>query len=293
MRKLGAKLTHIANRQGSSRAAGLLRIGIAALALVRWGEDVALFNADSPGLLILSPLFFIFAIAMLAGFRTKTATFGLTLVLGVFYFLYGHALGMAEWAHHHTYILLIATALLNASPCEKSYSVDRWLALQRAHRRGLIPPPERGYLWGQDLIVIQMAALYFWTAIDKTEWGFLSGDRLERIFEWTYAGHPLYPLMTVKPLLAIASLAVVVIEYYLAYAVLARKWKCATMGIAISLHLLFFFMLKVDTYSATMIVLYLAYLNPDRLHNMLDEIQGVKVHPTDRAIPSNDVAKAA
>lgn len=262
-----------ADREGSTRAVALVRILIVLLVLAKWGEDLAFFSAKAPGVLFLSPLFFCCAALALVGYRTKFAVAGLTILLAALYFGYGKSFGVHEWAHHHAYMLLCATALLNGAPCERSYSVDRYLAVLRAERMQVDAPAERGPLWAQNLIVLQMGALYFWTAIDKTEPHFLNGDRLERIMEWSYAGHPAYEFLTQRWLLAGGSIAVVLVEYFLAYAVVARKFPRLTLLVAIGLHAVFFFLLKVDTYSATMIVLYLLYLDPDAVHRSIDRLQ--------------------
>jgi hypothetical protein len=274
VRRLVREVSEIAARRGSTRAVALVRILVALLVLVKWGEDLALFRADAPGLLLLSPLFFVATAMMLVGFRTKAAVFVLSLTLAILYFVYGKFLNFHEWAHHHSYVLFAVVTLLNGAPCERSYSVDRWLGLRRAERSGGPAPAERGFTWAQDLIVLQMGALYFWTAIDKTEPYFLNGQRLERIFEWAYAGHPLYGLLTLPWFLAAASIAVVGLEYFLAYALLARRCKRAAFAMATALHFLFYWLLKVDTYSATMIVLYLLYADPDRVHRAIDRLHG-------------------
>ena len=277
-----ALIADIANREGSSRPAALVRILIVLLVLVKWGEDAAFFSAGAPGLIFVSPLFFVLSGMALVGFRTKPALLGLSLILAFFYFA-GPKIGQSEWGHHHAYMLLLAVALLSGAPCEKSYSVDRWLALAEARKVGAPAPEERGFLWAQRLIVLQMGALYFWTAIDKTTPSFLSGARLERIFEWAYAGHPAYAFLTQPFLLAAASTTVMIVEYFLAFALIAGRFKRAAFVIAVGLHVAFYFLLKVDTYSATMIVLYLLYADPDRLHRAIDTLQGYP--PRDATAP--------
>jgi hypothetical protein len=279
-----AAIRAFANREGSTRAVALVRILIVLLVLVKWGEDLAFFRAPAPGVLFLSPLFFLCCALALVGYRTKAALAGLTAILALLYFWFGKTLGVHEWAHHHAYMLLCVTALLNGAPCEKSYSVDRYLDVLRAETRGAAAPPERGPLWAQNLIVLQMAALYFWTAIDKTEPHFLNGDRLERILEWSYAGHPAYGLLTQGWFLAGSSVVVVVIEYFLAYAVLARRFRRFTLLVAIGLHAAFYVLLKVDTYSATMIVLYLLYLDPEAVHRAIDRLEGAKLSASARPV---------
>jgi len=42
----------------------------------------------------------------------------------------------------------------------------------------------------------------------------------------------------------------------------------------LALHLCFYVMLPVFTYTVTVILLYLAYFDADRIHRILDELQG-------------------
>ena len=107
-------------------------------------------------------------------------------------------LGREPWTHHHTYLLAVAALLIALTPCGRSYSVDRYLAVMRAGHAGLPPPAERGNLWGLRLIVVQLSVLYFFSAFDKTSYAFLSGARLEQIFLWYYAGSD-YPGMPGLP----------------------------------------------------------------------------------------------
>ncbi|MEM6650542.1 MAG: hypothetical protein AAF603_09860 [Pseudomonadota bacterium] len=145
--------------------------------------------------------------------------------------------------------------------------------MKKAEKDGIPPPPERGALWAQSLIPLQMSALYFWAAYDKTIPAYFKGEWLERVLEWGYAGHPLYEVITLPALIITASLMVLVVEYYLAVAVLYRLWPKITYPLGIGLHLCFALLLNVDTYSLTMILFYLALLNPDRVHIFIDELQ--------------------
>ena len=104
----------------------------------------------------------------------------------------------------------------------------------------------------------------------------LSGDWLARVFEWGYAGHILYPVLTLKLFLISASIIVLIVEYYLAAAVLCRLWLPVTCTIGIALHLCFALMLNVDTYSLTMILGYLAVIPADRIHAAIDRLQGYR-----------------
>ena len=136
-----------------------------------------------------SPANFFVATALLfVGYHSRVAAVWAGMVGLAMYQYFGHELGREPWTHHHTYLLAVAALLIALTPCGRSYSVDRYLAVMRAGHDGLPPPPERGNLWGLRLIVLQLSVLYFFSAFDKTSYAFLSGARLEQIFLWYYAG---------------------------------------------------------------------------------------------------------
>ncbi|MEM6482849.1 MAG: HTTM domain-containing protein, partial [Pseudomonadota bacterium] len=177
--------------------------------------------------------------------------------------------GLVGWNHHHVYILGVSCIFLSLTDCGRSYSFDRWRKLQNDG----YGDPEFGTLWGQRLIALQMSALYFWTAVDKTDMAFISGQRLEQIFLWSYSGRVLEVFLTSPMLLAAMSIAVVVVEYFLAFAILSQRWRKVAIPVGLSMHATFYLMLPVDTYSATMILLYLALLDPNAVRTFTERMQ--------------------
>jgi hypothetical protein len=124
-----------------------------------------------------------------------------------------------------------------------------------------------------------MSALYFWTAVDKTDWAFLSGQRLEQIVVWHHSGRALEGLLLMPVFLVGASIIVVIVEYFLAFAIHIRRLQWIAIPMAIALHALFYVLLPVETYSVTMIVLYLAVLHPRAVHDFIDRMQGYAPAP--------------
>jgi hypothetical protein len=185
----------------------------------------------------------------------------------------GNMNGHPGWSSHHIYILIVSVSLLALSPCGRSFSWDRYRAVAEAQSARDIPL-EHGSLWPQRLIALQLAALYFWTAVDKTSWSFLSGLRLEQAFTWAYSGRLLEPVISLGVVLPALAVAVVVVEYFLAVAIFVRRWQRFVLPLGLALHAAFYVLLPVNTYSATMMVLYLALLDPDELHRFLDRMQG-------------------
>jgi hypothetical protein len=260
--------------EGSSRTAALIRIGLVLLIWARFSHELILYNRPSPSGLAFSTSYFVVTTLMLFGFWSRLVVLATAAHLFFLYFYGGYLQGHEPWTHHHVYLLAMATLLLGLSPCGRSYSLDRWLAVQHAKREGRAPPPERGNLWGLRLIVLQLSALYFWTAYDKTDWGFLSGERMERYAMYFYFGstYPTWPGFH-EAMVACAWI-VVALEYALALGLPFRRTRSWLIVPGLVLHGLFYVLVPVFTYSATMWLLYLAYLDADWVHEFMEGMEG-------------------
>ncbi len=260
-----------ADAQGSTRPLGLMRIAIATIVFVRFANEVSLYQGDSLSFVLLGLAFFGLTSMMLVGFKAQAACTGVAITLMTMHFYMGKVHGYPGWSSHHIYILVVSVSLLALSPCGRSFSWDRYRALAQAQDARDIPP-EYGDLWPQRLIALQLAALYFWAAVDKTNWAFLSGQRLEEAFIWSFTGRALEPLISLGAILAVLSIIVVVVEYFLAFAIFVRRWQAFVLPLGLALHAAFYVLLPVNTYSATVMVLYLALLDPDAVHRFLDRM---------------------
>ena len=260
-----------ADAQGSTRPLGLMRIAIATIVFVRFANEVSLYQGDSLSFVLLGLAFFGLTSMMLVGFKAQAACTGVALTLMTMHFYMGKVHGYPGWSSHHIYILVVSVSLLALSPCGRSFSWDRYRALAQAQDARDIPP-EHGDLWPQRLIALQLAALYFWAAVDKTNWSFLSGQRLEEAFIWSFTGRALEPLISLGAILSVLSIVVVVVEYFLAFAIFVRRWQVFVLPLGLALHAAFYVLLPVNTYSATVMVLYLALLDPDAVHRFLDRM---------------------
>ena len=216
---------------GSTRAVGLLRIALALIIWARYAREMGLFNGVEWWSLALSIAFFAATSAMLLGLYARAATAAVGAIL--IYFYYGLGIG-GVWPlffGHHAYLLMATTCLLALTPCGRSYSFDRFRAMNRREEL-----PEEAPLWGQNLIVLQMASLYFWTAFDKSGTPFLSGDRLEAIFNWGHTNRPIEPFLAVPGFAMAASVAVVAVEYFLAVGILVRRLAKFAIPAGLLLH---------------------------------------------------------
>ena len=170
----------------SSRSSALIRIGLVFVIWARFADEQLPFRHEFGSRIALCFVFFLATTLMLIGYKAKASTF-LTAVLTLsFYFYFGLTLGFEPYTAHHIYLLGIATLFCALTPCDKSYSLDRWFSVQEAWREGRCAPPEEGNVWGLRLIVVQLTMLYFWTAFDKMTPAFINGERLQAIFMYQY-----------------------------------------------------------------------------------------------------------
>lgn len=260
--------------EGSTRSAALIRIGLAAILWANWGRDLVLLRQSTPFGVALSLTFFVSTTLMLIGFWTRPATLVAAAVAFALYFA-SETLGFRPWMHHNTYLLSFATFLCALAPCERSYSLDRWLALRRARRAGRTPPPERGNLWALRLIACQLSLMYFWSAYDKSSIGFLSGERMEFMALWFYFGSTQPALPGFGCAMAAIAIGSVALEYALAAGMLfphTRRWL-AIPGML--MHGFFYLLLPIGTFTVTVWCLYLAYFDADAVHRAIDDLSGV------------------
>lgn len=253
-------------REGPTDVVALMRIGIALLVWTRWGTQLAYYWRPGPEHWALDTVFFIASTAMLVGFWSRTSTFvtALTLFIGWLHFYPEHGM-KDEFEHHHTRILMAANLFLALTPCGGSWSVDRWLAIRKARAAGEADPPNMGSLWAVDLIALQVSTTYFWSAWDKSQWGFLSGERIENMLvHWYFFDYP-YWLPGFHEACLFGAWVTVAIEYVFPFILFVPRWHKWTFPIGFLLHAVFFVVLPVGTFTCTMFVLYLAYLKPEVL----------------------------
>lgn len=249
--------------EGSTRSAGLIRVGLALLLWTRFASDIAPWTPASMDHPLLAMSFFASTTLMLVGIgsRLSTAWAGFT----VLFMVYEAGPDWFEpWTHHHTTLLAHATALLAVAPCGRSYSLDRWLS-GRA---------ERAPTWALKLIAVQLSVLYLSSAWDKCNPAFLSGERLQHVFMVLYWGADPVTLPGFEAVCALAAWLVVALEVVLPVGMWFERARVPLFLVGVALHALFWLGVPVGTFSLTMILLYLAWFDPDRVHSALDRLQG-------------------
>src|SRR5690606_404027 len=128
---------------------------------------------------------------------------------------------------------------------------------------------ERGPLLGLRLMTAQLSAVYLWSAIDKCAWGFVSGARLEQLAGFYYWGSDL-PLGTgLKIVSAGMAVAIVGLEFALAVAVFRPRLQRVVLPLGVVFHAGLYVLLPVATFSATMVLLYLAAIDAAAVHRVV------------------------
>ena len=273
-------LVHLWNRfvrwgidtRGSSRSSALIRIGLVLIIWARFAAEQQFFRHELGWRTLFSACFYVFTVAMLIGYKSRISTFIVGCFVMFIYSYFDIFLG-EEAVSSHMYWLAIAPLLCALTPCDRSYSFDRWLALRRAKQIGHIPLVEEGNLWGLRLIVVQLSMMYFWTAINKMQLDFVSGDRLEAIAIRFYPNA--IDVVAYTWAFVIMSWIVVILEFSLAFGMPFNQSRPYLVIPGLLLHGVFYPFLPVQTYSITIILLYLAYFDANKVHKIIDELSGV------------------
>lgn len=269
-----AALERVIDREASTRSIGLLRIALAVVVVVRFG-DLLTFRGDADPLRLgLVIAFWIASPAMLVGWRSRLSTAATAAVIMMCAYRFGEVGGQSGWTHHHVYLLLAAVLCAAVCPCGRSYSLDRWRAVTAAERAGATSPPERGLVWAQTLIAVQLSAVYFWGAVDKLNPGWLRGEKFEaQLLQFLFGSDPPdFPGW--RALLIAMSLGTVALELALAVGLWFRRARRWLIPAGVALHVFIYLTLPVNVFSALSLVLYLAYFDPDDVHAAIDRLSG-------------------
>lgn len=241
-------------REASTRSAALLRVALVLLLWTRFAAELTLVATPS---VPLSLAFFAATTCLLLGLWTRLSAPATAIVTLVLYFWFGVHRGHTAWIHHHHYLLVSAACICALTPCGRSFALDR------RRRRGREPGPERGPVWALRLYTLQLASVYLWSAQAKLSPAFLGGAQLEHIAMSLYLGSdpptwPAFGILTIA-----AAWSVTLLELALGLGFLLGKTPRWLLLAGVALHAGLYLCVPVATFSATMICLYLAALDPD------------------------------
>lgn len=214
--------------------------------------------------------FFVSTTALLFGYFSRTAAAAAGVTLLYVYYAWGVAAENPSWMHHHQYLQTVVILLLALAPSGASYSVDRALAVHRARQSGAPEPEERGPLFAVRLIALQLSVVYVFSALDKTTWAFLSGDRLQHYYARFYGASDTPSSAAFEVLTAALAVAVVGLEYALGLGLFVRRLQRFLIPAGLLLHGVFYLALPVGTFSVACAAIYLAYLDPEDVHRFTE-----------------------
>lgn len=261
---------------GSTRACSLLRMALVSMVWARFARELLYYRDLELAKVTLVTVFFLSSTSAFIGFKSRWSTGILGITLLIYYYYWGVALGDRAIVHHHVYLLAVSTFLLSLTPCGRSFSLDRWLALRKAEATNSEPPTETGDLWATRLICFQLSMVYFWGAFDKSEYLFLSGFRFEQMTMARYVGSDYPPFPWFSAMMFLSAVGTVALEYSLAIGLWFSKTRSYLIVCGIVFHFLIYVMFPVKTFSLTSIAIYLVFLHPDTVHRAVDRMVGVR-----------------
>ena len=258
------------DKEASTRSSALLRIGLVFLAWSCFANRLIIYRTyQSPDWFLLGLLFFIFSGMLCIGWRTKFSNVGVALVLNVMVFYLGVKDNYFTFRTYPATLIAMSLTWLCFLPSGKSFSLDRYITISKIKDQKNIIPKEIGQVWALNLIRLQVAVVYLFAAIDKSYLDF--NERLEQILQSAYFGSYL-PWEGLRFIILLISLLTILILYLLAFGLFIKRWHRWLMPIGIIFHILIYVLIPVRTFSLTMILLYIAFLDPDDVHYFLKRI---------------------
>lgn len=286
-------------QEGSTRPLGLMRIVVACMVWARVGELMVVHSDSRPWQVGLVLAFHLSWIAMLLGAwsRLAVATSAAILVAGFVHLgpNLGPALGYYNWDGHNLHLLVCTVMVLAVTPSGQSYSLDRWWALRRAARQGRPAPVERAPLWSFRLLGLLVSTVYLSTWADKTTLPWLRGERLAAVFGVHYTGSAMPGTSLTDTVLMLGATGVWALEGLLAFGLALRRLRGPLALAGVVLHGSFAAMFRVFTFSVNMILLYVPFFPPDRIHAAIDDLVPTGDTPTRRMLdlePTRRITRA-
>lgn len=258
--------------QGSTRTAAIIRVFMVFLLWTSLAIPASPFRwLDRPWLALACAIFYVFTVTLLVGLfaRVSAVLVGLSAFSICWYF--GAIQGVQQFRGSTG--LWQAALLLMFLPVGGSLSLDRWFRLRRARRRERPLPQECGPTWGLLMVRVQMSAIYCFAALDKIDAQWLAGERLERL-AINYYGYAelLHDMPWIHSLCVLAAWFTTFTEFSLGVLIWIRPLRRYVLLLGVVLHLSFFVTIALWPLSQRMILLYLAFLNPDVVHRWIDRL---------------------
>lgn len=262
------------DERASTRGLAVGRLMLMGVVFFRTMDPLYMGNLGDPWARVASVLLTLSALSAFIGYRTRLS---LVLVLSSFYYLHiYHGMFLGDAPLKRGIQLGQALFGLALSPCGRSLSVDRWLAVRRARASGRTPPLEEGPRWTVWLFATSLSVMYFWAAVDKVDPGWLTGQRVDRLFLVALGSsdtEALYPGL-VKALAVSSAWFVLIAEFVLAVGLLVPRWRPYMVIPGIGLHLGIWMLIGVWPFTITCISNYAIIASPSAVHRFFDSLVG-------------------
>lgn len=260
---------------GSTRGVALMRIGIALVAWAELGEAMQAKDVGWP----MSLFFYASTATLLLGVHARVAAAAAAVCFWYTIDAYPGAM------HHHTYLMAMETTVLALTPCGRSLSFDRWLAVRRAAEKNEPVPAEEGNLWAVRLMGLQFCAVLFWGGYNKLTFGthgfhssFMTGDRIEQTMAY-YHSFPAELPWWLRVFFPLLGTSVVLFELAAGFLLWVPKARPFVLVGCLFMTSTFQVLLNVGTFGLLAAVLYLAFVPPERVHGTIDRLLGALPEP--------------
>jgi hypothetical protein len=277
-----AKLEAFATTEVSSRILGMLRLFGALTIYTEFASPWVSHRMDDyTGMFLLDQGLFAALSVLILGYKTRIAAVAAAVCFAGLHLYYGVELGIEKVAAPVLEFQFLV--LLALTPCGRSLSIDRVLAVRRAQAEGREPPPERVPWWQVELFVIAIASVHLWIAIDCSQPEWLSGATIENDLMRLWSGSDLFSYRPHVHTVAVALAWVATISaYLLAFGLLIRRWRPYLMWLGVALHfgvmLTFIATYLQSYYNLVMVATLIACFDPERLHQFIS-LQGDQPEP--------------
>ena len=165
--------------------------------------------------------------------------------------------------------------ILCLAPIGRAISLDRLRAVRAAKRVALdARPPPLATPWTGAcirLMQIQMAVLFFYSAMEKMKWDeWWTGDAIWLAFTTYEFYNPLLLKILARQywLVNVATYATILIELSYPFLVWQRRSRPYVLAAAVFLHVMFMVLLRLVYFSFVMIFGHMSFLRPEWLHRL-------------------------
>ncbi|HVI03479.1 MAG TPA: HTTM domain-containing protein [Enhygromyxa sp.] len=266
------KVERFGLEQVSSRSLGLIRILTCLDIIFEYASPWVSHRVDNElEILVLTWIVFLSNWFVLVGYKTRIASAILFCSFGVLHLWYGQWLGMNMFRQPVQMFQVITVLAL--APSGRSLSIDRALEVRRAKREGRAPPPEQLSYWVLDVLAVEVAAIYLWAGLDKTDPAWFRGERMEHYYMFWYgSSDSLIYTPWIHEISVVMAWATTILELSLAFGLVFRRTRYYVVWGGFVLHIGILFYFAVTYFSMMMMTVLIACIPPKWVHDFISLI---------------------